>query len=290
MILWNNVLWEESLLWYSKNLIFTSDLLDFLIFEKFNLSSYETSEDRTWFVIENHNLFDTLKNELTSFQQITRDWWVVTDSRFTSHSITLDVWIVAKTTNELLEKIQELKRNIYKKNWTLQVNFWWVKKKTIVNVEDLKLPRNFYWERLLISNRKWSIEVQMTRLEHWEEVWATYSLYPDTTWNLNLSLYIEWDSEVYPRFVFNFISWWENISKIEIDVNWYKVSYTWDFSESNRLEFDFKNEKIMKDVIEVYWEGRFLPFNVWVNNISIDFTSSWAYVIEPQIIYNKIIL
>ena len=289
MLPWNNILWQ-NILGYTSEIVWEVELIDFLVFEWFNLSSYETSSDKTGFVIQNHNLYDMMTKENTSFQQITRDGWVVTNTRFSSHSITLDIGIIAHTQSELLDMIQTLKTRLNVKNGYLYTNYGGKRIRTKVNIESVTLPTNFYWERLLITDRKWAVQVQMTRLDHWEEIDVLYTIYPSLTSSTNIVFDVQGWAEVFPKFIFIILSWWTNLTKFEISINGYLISYTGTFVDGDRMEFDFKNETIKKNVSEVVWSGIFKQLQLWGNEISFNFTSSGAFDVETQAIYNKILL
>ena len=182
--------------------------------------------------------------------------------------------------SDFLKRLDDLRKNLFKKEVFLDIKNDWVIRRIKVNC--LSAPKNF--EHYNITFLK--VEVQLETLEpFFYEIWKQTTTYSWKTAWFSEFIVNKWNAESEPKIYMNFKTWitWTNNIQVTIWNKTLTISETIPDNWALVIDSEAKTVKLNDNIVDELWEFPVLETD-W--NI-ITFTINWTFEVDINII-NKI--
>jgi hypothetical protein len=107
-------------------------------FEDIDLTSLCSSS--TWYMIKNWNTLSLDNIAITEFVSDLVDWWSVLNNKYLNKKVSFALFIQGLDHNDLIEKINSLKKLTQKENWKFYITYGGVSYKYIVTLQSIQIP------------------------------------------------------------------------------------------------------------------------------------------------------
>lgn len=278
----------------ANNLVNQDTIISWLIkwkveFNNFDLTSL-CSWSKTWIIITDHNFFDNGNIDIWAYVFSLIDWWWIYQKKYTNKDIQIKLFIQWESYEDLISRIDELKKNTQWIEAELDILVNWEYRTYIATCNSITIPN-------LSASQDFVDELQMNFTItnwNWYKKQPEYTYFANQTWNLEWIINNLWTEKSFCKIIMLMKDNWNNISNIEIvnkkiwDITWYPVTITSWVTNSDVLIFDY-NEKIVTlndEEIVFYWP--MTPLETWYNVININIT--WSCNYDAYILYNKVYL
>jgi len=274
-----NIWWK--LLW---------DIYDDVNFNWYSLSSFCKNWSE-WIAVINNPIAGMSDIELSEFINWQEDGWWIISRRYSWRIIYLQIQITGIDYNDLLRRIDDLKKNLSWIEWELSFKFWETSRVTKASLKSWDAENLVYWENDVDITLWFRILSPHFYLRK-----STWYLFEDIT-SLEYSDIIDnkWTWKARPKIILVFKETWNNnISKIEIilkklwEAEWYSVILEKSIVNSDLVIFDFKKSDIS---INWIWKQKFdgIMDELQPDLNVLDINITWDNVnYEVSIIYNEI--
>ncbi len=255
-------------------------------FEDIDLTSLCSSS--AWYMIKNWNSLSLDNIEITEFVSNLVDWWSVINKKYWNKKVSFALYIQGLDHNDLIEKINSLKKLTQKENWSFYITYWWVSYKYTATLTSIQIPNfstldDFIDEivlEFLFTSPHWQVE---------EPIVFNWTYTDDFQKIVNNS----WNYKTYGKFI---LVWktWNNITNINLEikapweVSWLSTNFDLTFWVDDVVIIDYNEKTITLNWTELVFTWYMVPFETW-NNV-INFSFIWDVNLDTYILYNKILL
>ncbi len=239
---------------------------------------WEWERIRYWNILLETNIEDLATKEIETWNNPILNGWIIQNTRFSEKEIDFTLNIKSKDRKSFEKEIRDIKRSFNYK-WTKLVK----KEFDRVSEIDVELENIEIWK---YNSKGTEITIYFISVDpnFKKPSWNTKA-YRNISWNLEASLIIN-DTDLAP-FLNTLIDIKEltwTITKIELELDWYKIEIDCNISNPEKIIFDWKKWEIFVWNIEIEdfkWKFRPFPIN---KPKSIKTTFIWGTV-EKNSIY-----
>jgi hypothetical protein len=254
-----------------------------------NYSSWvcgEWEQINYWNILLSTDIENLAEKEINTWNNPILNGGIIQNTRFSEKEIEFTIKIFSKDKKGLEKEVRDIKRNL---------NLKWLKisKKEFDRVSEIDvILQDIQFEKLSIKETEVTINFLSLDPNFKKPSWNTKA-YRDIAWNLDVSLIIN-DTDVEP-FLNTLIDIKEltwTITKIELEINWYKVEIDCNISNPEKVIFDWKKSEIFiwnTEIEDFKWKFTAFPINkpnpvkvkfIWgtVEKYSIYFTYDNIYL------------
>lgn len=236
--------------------------------------------------VQSFNGYDLNNISITSFESSLADGGWVINKKYGNKSLSMVLYIQWTTHNDVIARIDDLKKNIQAVEWDLDIKIAWSARRYKATVSSIVIPSfkslHDYVEwievEFLITSPHWeSPTIQQTYVQNITT--PTYSKVVD-----NIGTY-----KVYPvvQVITNTSSTLSSISithKSVGDLTWYTITINETIPEFSVIIFDYVNKTVTVNWVEVNFSGIMMPIEI--NSSVFDFSFTWTIDVNTYILYN----
>ena len=195
-------------------------------------------------------------------------WW----------SLSLELLVKWKNRAEFMQKIDDLYKEIFKKEVIFKLNLNWINRK--IKVFCTSAPINFEHFNTHFVNLTLNFEY----LDFWEDMESTILNLNDKSWNFSQNFQNLGNVPSEIDFALNF-KWNSNISRIRIN-SWEEFfEVNQNFKAWDVLRISAKTFEVFKNNSPIDFRWIFLDFSPWENNLNFEFW--WNVLVDISILFTK---
>lgn len=236
--------------------------------------TYQLQNSDVGIAVQKWNVHDIIA-DITSSTSSLSDWWSVIDKKYWNKTITLTLFVQWATHNDLIARIDDLKKNTQWVEWFFDINVWWTIRRYEATVVSITVP----WFKKLDDFVEWIEMELLITSPHW-----SYK---------NLSqVYVQWQTSDFSKVVQNLWTYkaypiiqlitnsWSTLTGIGIeiksvwDTSWYEMTISETITPWSVVTFDYIEKKVLVNDVEVNFSGVMTELEVWQSVVSFDFTGS----------------
>lgn len=237
-----------------------------------------------WVAIQTMNAFDVTWIEVTSFVSALSDGWSVINKKYWNKSISLTLMIQWTDYNDLISRIDEIKRKTQWIEGNLDILVWSSIRRYAATVTSIVVP----------SFKRIDDFVQWVELEllitspHWRSVDMSQVYVQWKTTDFSKVVQNEWTYKTFPIIQLITNAWstltgiWIEMKKVW-ELTWYTVSISEAISPSSVVIFNYIEKKVTINDVEVNFSGVMTELVEWQSVFSFDLT--WTIDVNAYILH-----
>jgi len=231
-------------------------------------------------VTQEFNPDELMDFEYNTFNNPRTDWKGFLSRFFREKNITIKWTLRADNADDLVDLIDEFKKNIYQIKWVFKYKAKWEFRQILATCTDITMKR----ENNNVSFMPFNITFQSNEPFFYNAtnesfLFENISTSPRTEWINN-----PWSSNTSPYiyFIIKNATWTNAVS---VNIWGLNLSYGWTIATNDILLFDCKNKQVLLNWVEVDYTWTFPEFVPW-NNTTI-FTINGTFLADISVIFNK---
>lgn len=247
---------------------------DDIEFNEYSLMSYFWWTN-LWIAVQWANLFDLNNIDIAQFVSEQIDGGSIEQKKYGNRALSLSLFIQASSYSDLIDRIEDLKKNTRWIEWDLDIRVNWQMRTYKATVSSLVFPRFSSLDDFL----EW-IEMQLIITSpHWMLKDPTINS-SVLTWDNEKILLNIWTYEAYPRIIFSFKSTWNALTWIDISMKkaWETTSFVVSIAETitndDVLILDYWTKIVTLNGNEINFSGFMTPMGDWHTVFWFEFTGT----------------
>lgn len=246
---------------------------------------YQKVNANAWIAVQTLNWFDLTNINVTSFESSLSDGWWVIDKRYWNKNISMSLFIQWSTHNDLIARIDDLKKNIQWIEWNLDITIAWAKRRYTATAKSITVPRFSKTTDFL----EW-IEVEfLITSPHWSSPNTEQVYMQNVLVDTSKIVENKWTYKVYPiiKIMTNTgssLTWIWITHKNVWDSTWYTISIAETIPANTVVTFDYIEKIVTVWDTEVNFSWVMMPMNIWQSVFEFDFT--WTIDVNVYIFHN----
>lgn len=245
--------------------------------------TYQMQNADVGIAVQKWNIHDLVAS-ITSAVSSLSDGWSIINKKYDPKTITLVLFIQWATHNDLIARIDDLKKNTQGVEGNLDINVWWSIRRYEATITSIMIPPF----KQLDSFVEWiEMEIMITS-PHWKKIEMSQTYVQGKTADFSKVVENVWTYKAYP-IVELITNAWSSLSAISIEMKkiWeasgYTIWVTTAIPPSSVVVFDFIEKKVTVNDVEVNFTGVMMPMQVWQSVFTFDMT--WTIDVNVYILH-----
>lgn len=241
-----------------------------------------------WFWLQNENYMITEMNvwnmpriNLLTYDNPKNDWWWVLDRFYKQRTISLSGWVKWSDSDDIEDKIDNLKKALSIKTWYLDWKVKWTTYRRIL----CSLTNSDIIDRQHYDIDHWKFKLTFTALEpFWvEKSWSTV-VFQWVNDEINEDINNEWN--LYSNPIFNILTnSATNVSQLKVKIWWNQIIIDQTINSADIIEINTITKEVLINNISTDFSWKFPKLESGINSLNI--IANWTYNFDIAVLFAK---